>query len=100
MDAAVVGCPISSCTTPYVDLIIHTQIRAAPITAHINWQMPVKTIPARIEPVPGVATFIMMQDHARSRLKGRCGGRAINEIGISLPASSTPAEPTVRWEVQ
>ncbi len=64
--------------TAHVDLRIHTEIKAAPATASNNWQTPVKTRPARIEPVPGVATFIMMHDHARSRLNGRSG-----EAGIS-----------------
>ena len=62
---------------PKTDWIIHTEIKAAPMTAAINWQTPVTLRPARMEPVPGVATLIMMHDQARSRLNGRWGERAI-----------------------
>ena len=69
--------PICACKIRWHQLKIQAQPKQNPATAKPNWQIPVTFLPARIEPVPGVAAFIITQDHARSRLNRGADGKGI-----------------------
>jgi hypothetical protein len=57
--------------------MIHAHIKKNPARANPSWQTPANILRALSEPIPGIAKFIIMHDHARSRLNGRSGEKGI-----------------------